>query len=308
MSLSATIEPIMAPDYDAMLQHLEYLFGRAMDGMIEIAWTDTKTKRLQHAELFDVGDLDAAAEKALKVNAQEFCNVYVGAALRKPGTSSSTRAKDNDFHATWALHVDLDDEGAPEIAKKAYEAATLSPPLVTVTGRHPHTRAQLWWSLEEPITDPGRYRRLLRFLAEALLGDTTVCNPSRVMRLGGTIAWPVKGGRRTEITELKVYKDRRQEFGPEEFERVFARRDDAVEPNTDGQTNGGGGLNLVTGLNVDSVIGRIKAGNQWHINVVRLVGHWVNRGWSDNEMSRTRFPWTQNWLNRSVQGGPEHDR
>ena len=26
------------------------------------------------------------------------------------------------------------------------------------------------------------------------------------------------------------------------------------------------------------------------------------------EMSRTRFPWTQNWLNRSVQGGPEHDR
>ena len=27
-----------------------------------------------------------------------------------------------------------------------------------------------------------------------------------------------------------------------------------------------------------------------------------------NAVSRTRFPWTQNWLNRSVQGGPEHDR
>ena len=26
------------------------------------------------------------------------------------------------------------------------------------------------------------------------------------------------------------------------------------------------------------------------------------------ELSRTRFPWTQNWLNRSVQGGPEQDR
>ena len=25
-------------------------------------------------------------------------------------------------------------------------------------------------------------------------------------------------------------------------------------------------------------------------------------------LSRTRFPWTQNWRNRSVQGGPEHDR
>ena len=29
---------------------------------------------------------------------------------------------------------------------------------------------------------------------------------------------------------------------------------------------------------------------------------------SDEKLSRTRFPWTQNWLNRSVQGGPEHDR
>ena len=28
----------------------------------------------------------------------------------------------------------------------------------------------------------------------------------------------------------------------------------------------------------------------------------------DLYVSRTRFPWTQNWLNRSVQGGPEHDR
>ena len=28
----------------------------------------------------------------------------------------------------------------------------------------------------------------------------------------------------------------------------------------------------------------------------------------DLQLSRTRFPWTQNWLNRSVQGGPEHDR
>ena len=28
----------------------------------------------------------------------------------------------------------------------------------------------------------------------------------------------------------------------------------------------------------------------------------------DYYLSRTRFPWTQNWLNQSVQGGPEHDR
>ena len=31
-------------------------------------------------------------------------------------------------------------------------------------------------------------------------------------------------------------------------------------------------------------------------------------GFTAERLSRTRFPWTQNWLNRSVQGGPEHDR
>ena len=112
-------EPVMVPDYDTILQHLETLFGRALDGMIEIAWTDPNTKNLQHAELFDVGDLDTAAEKALEVNARKFCNVYVGAALRKSGTFPGTRAKDDDFHAAWSLHVDLDDDGAPDAARTA---------------------------------------------------------------------------------------------------------------------------------------------------------------------------------------------
>ncbi len=222
MTHTAAVQPIMDPDYDAMLQHLESLFGRAPVGMIEISWTDAKTKRLQHAQLFDVGDLDMAAEKAHEINGRDFCNVYVGAALRKPGTFPGARAKDDDFHAAWALHVDLDDAGAPEAAKTAYQDARLTPPIAIVTGRHPHTRAQLWWPLDEPVTDPEQYRRLLRALADGLYGDTTVCNPSRVMRLGGTIAWPVKEGRRTEKTELKVYKDRRQEFGVGEFERAFA--------------------------------------------------------------------------------------
>ena len=38
------------------------------------------------------------------------------------------------------------------------------------------------------------------------------------------------------------------------------------------------------------------------LNVLFAIGD------DDMRVSRTRFPWTQNWLNRSVQGGPEHDR
>ena len=38
------------------------------------------------------------------------------------------------------------------------------------------------------------------------------------------------------------------------------------------------------------------------VNIARQLGY------RRVVVSRTRFPWTQNWLNRSVQGGPEHDR
>ena len=46
--------------------------------------------------------------------------------------------------------------------------------------------------------------------------------------------------------------------------------------------------------------------------IAKYGGRYLIRGGEltplEETLSRTRFPWTQNWLNRSVQGGPEHDR
>jgi RecA-family ATPase len=275
MKTANNVHPILQPDFDAILQHLEMLFGRASDGMVEIAWTDGNTKRLQHAELFDVGDLDMAAEKAFEQNAREFQNVYVGAALRKPGTFPGARAKDDDFMAAWSFHADLDDEGAPDRAKAVYSEKGLMPPVAVTTGRKPHKRAQLWFPVEDPITDPEAYRAQLQALADALGGDTTVTNPSRVMRLGGTVAWPIKAGRVAEKTELHVFTDRRQTFFAEEMARAFSK----VQPSPTALN-----LNTHDTLDTEALAKQIAAGHQWHDNMIRLVGHWVSRGWSDHEI------------------------
>ena len=51
----------------------------------------------------------------------------------------------------------------------------------------------------------------------------------------------------------------------------------------------------------DAILDRAKDGSYTQFEVQRgLPAKYL--------VSRTRFPWTQNWLNRSVQGGPEHDR
>lgn len=207
--MSASVHTLSKPNPDAMRQHVEHLFGGYLDGyhdgLIELSWTDTRPDEsgkysLKHARLFRTDEIDALIDEAARLNAQPMCNVYIGAALRKPDTAPFGRAKDADALCLTAAYVDLDDEGAALAAKDIY--GKVKPTLVVVTGYAPHTRAQLWWQLDEPMTDPEQWQALIRGMAAALRGDPVVSNPSRVMRLAGSVAWPVKEGRTVELTKI----------------------------------------------------------------------------------------------------------
>lgn len=41
-----SLAPILEPDADVMLRHLQAVFGNAGDGLVELAWTDPETRRL----------------------------------------------------------------------------------------------------------------------------------------------------------------------------------------------------------------------------------------------------------------------
>lgn len=206
--MNAIVQPIYTPNAVAMRQHLDHLFGGYLDGchdgLIELAWTETIAidgkHPLKHAKLFGTDQADDLIEEAMRLNSQPMCNVYIGAALRKPTTAPFGRTSDADAYALTAAYVDLDDPGAATSAKEIYGKA--KPTFIVVTGNSPHTRAQMWWKLDEPLTDPALWSSLLRGMAAAMKGDSTVTNPARVMRLAGSIAWPVKEGRKTEITNI----------------------------------------------------------------------------------------------------------
>jgi hypothetical protein len=206
---SDNIHNLFTPQPDEMLAHAEHLFGGYLggchDGLIELAWTDTTTHALRHARLYGTDELEELVAHAVMLNIQQGCNVYLGAALRKPGTAPFARAKDSDFFALTCAYADLDEPGAATTAKDKY--GTAKPTKVVITGRTPHARAQLWWRLDEPIVDPRLSEGLLKGLAKGLDGDPTVVNASRVMRLAGSVAWPVKDGRVTEMTSLLTPKE-----------------------------------------------------------------------------------------------------
>ena len=276
----------LVPDRAAMIAHLEHLFGGFIedaDGLIEIAWTADKPHpvngkyALQHTRLFGTDQIEEAADFAVEINSQPMRNVYVGGALRKPETPHHGRTSDDDVLATTAVWADLDSEDSARSAKVNY--SDLKPTFIVMTGTHPHNRVQCWWKLSENITDPARLRNLLSGIAHRMGGDTSVVNPSRVMRLAGTIAWPQKEGRVTELTRvIPLREPGLQAYLPEHVERIFPPVHSLAAHREKRQADGGDGTILrergALGLNT----GKITDGRERYMrdvilaNLVELAG------------------------------------
>lgn len=271
-----------------MHQHLEHLFGGFLDGchdgLIEIAYTDTGDKKLRHARLFGTDEIEDAAQFAYEQNLIEGQNVYVGAALRKSDSAKDKRANDVEILCLTAFYTDLDEGEAVAQAKKRYRGCP--PTCVVVTGRTPHTRAQLWWRQETPEWDMGRARAQNSALATAFGGDRTVVNPSRVMRLAGSLAWPHKPGRIKERTELQLFDHSRPKSYPlGQLQKSFSPAEEK-SPDAPAAKVSSATLNIGSPdpLSIEAMLHAIRSGHQWHNNVLRLVGHWIARGWSDAEI------------------------
>jgi hypothetical protein len=293
MSEASTIQP----DPIAMLRHVELVFGGgfdgALDGLVELAWTDPATGSLRNAQMFGTDQLEELVERAAELNRTERCNVYVGAALRKPGTALAKRTADSDFHSAPFAWADIDDD-CVEAAIKAAKAAGVPATMTVVTGRHPHMRAQFWWRLVDAERDGAAIKALCSTIGLALGGDSTVSNPGRVLRLGGSIAWPLKPGRVVESTEVHIPEDDRppaywasalaQAFAaPAPLLQTVPAASEPSAPSLAPSTSKP--LELPIGsLSVEATLAAIQRNDHWHQNAVRLVGNWVARGLSDSEI------------------------
>lgn len=154
--------------------------------MLEIAFGTTEPRK---AHLFELSELHRAVEFAARVNRAGY-QVYVGMALRKPGIPISRRAGKKVFYGSfWAW---LDD--AADWAKAAAAARDCPPDVIVCTGQEPSWRGQYLWRFIQPVTDVDRLESLNRGI-ERQLGGEDVHNCDRLMRMAGTVNWPLKTGR-----------------------------------------------------------------------------------------------------------------
>lgn len=282
----------LVPDAGAIRAFCAWWFQFANKGVIEIGWLDAEGRGLVHFEQFARDDLDALAATAVQANLVPGQACYVRAATVLPWTAGSHRTTDMDFEQAPGIWGDID---TPEQFEQARTVQTIVRPNgQVITGTVPHMRVQSWFRTSEPIASPELVRSLNVRLHKLYGGDSSVVNPSRLMRLPGTIAWPWKVGRAPEITQFvrPPPDDPRPASYPISLltsqlpggaDHEQQRTNGAESPRMNGHISSGA-FGLGGGVTVSAYIQAIRAGHEWHNNVIRLVAHWVSRGWSSLEI------------------------
>ena len=294
----------LRPNADAMFDALSFWFGLCTDGEIELGWRDPATKTLNRFKRFPLTDIEPLVTFAYDVNIQPGANMYFRVCTLKSLPGPTT---DEHFLQAPGAHIDHDDAGS--VARLSSHPLPLKPAYLVITGRDPEIRGQTFWPVDEPITDPAIVRELNGGLAQFFGGDPAVVNPTRLMRLPGSIAWPVKKGRKVaEITQLLWPADQRSKrLHANELLNVIRAQIAPLGVNSQpfGVNYEMAAVNSAVGAiyqepvettekpwqppvrqnaPISELISATRQPGQWHSSVLRLVASWLNRGLSDREI------------------------
>jgi hypothetical protein len=170
--------------------------------------------------------MDDAVEFAVGMN-RLGRNVY---AVRNPiRERSSGSASDTDIIAARYLWADCDD---PIAAGNVLRFDGPKWTAAVTTGKIPNTRAHVYWELSEWCYDLDQWRAMQTTIAAHFASDPAVINPSRIMRLAGTITYPAaKKRERGYVSELVTlnteYNEPRLPVTLDQMARVFGSRQPA---------------------------------------------------------------------------------
>jgi hypothetical protein len=272
---TTVVESIVQPDESAIKAHLVILFAPLREeypgGLVEICYGSTAPNQAAYFNLHDDGLTGAASFAAARNRAGE--NIYIGVNPRKPSTSTRHRASDSDVEiAVWQF-ADIDK--AESLQSLGRNLRPLPPFFTIDSGTVPHRRPHLYWRLSEPVWNMAPWTERQSGIAAALGGDAVI-NPSRIMRLAGTVNFPpqhkLQRGYAVERTTLKTqFEDERDPVSPEEIAAAFPPRvTETVTPSISaGQTT----LSTMRPTRIHDLIEACRSGSEWHNHMIRLVGH-----------------------------------
>jgi hypothetical protein len=234
-------------DPGAIRDHLRHMTRRwgelGQDCVFEVRFlTSDNEAEVRNVARFpaDEAGIEYACEHITEMNRHRL-NAYavvnpIDAHARIPAGKA---ASDDTIIASCFHWADADDA---EAAENIRSFVGPRPTYYVLTGTQPCLRPHVYWELEEPTRNLEAWTATQRAIAATLKSDRTVVNPSRIMRIAGTVNWPKPKkqakGYTQEITTLRIYSpDERPRVSSERMARAFTGSPDA----------GGNGFTIDTG-------------------------------------------------------------
>lgn len=283
-----TEQAVTMPDAAAIKRDLEYMTARWSElnapAVFEIrAFKENASPQVSK---FAPDWIDEAVDWAESMNSLGF-NIY---AVRNPIRADiSGSAKDDDIIASFFLWADCDD---PASAGNVHRFDGPKWSAAVVTGNVPTVRVHTYWQLETACTDMAEWRSMQETIAAHFGSDRSVVNPSRIMRVGGTVAYPAKHkqerGYVKELTTIRTqYDEERKLVTIDQMRRVFGASAPAQKPETTFTVDTG-----PQALDRERTAIQAMSGQEWNNAVLRLVGSYVRKGLSDPEIHALTDPLT----------------
>ena len=220
------------PDSSVVRQHLEHITRRwdELDAkaLFEVRFlTADDRAQVRNVARFspDATGIDMAVDHIAAMN-EHHLNAYVVVnpidAARKIETGKA--ATDADILGSFFHWADADDAQAAENIRSFVGP---KPTYFVLTGTAPTLRPHVYWELEDATQNLAAWTDTQKAIAATLRTDPAVVNPSRIMRIAGTINWPKPSkqekGYIAERTTLRIYdEDERPLVTSERMARAFA--------------------------------------------------------------------------------------
>jgi hypothetical protein len=226
------------------------------------------------SQKFSYKKIPDAVEFAKAKNDQKY-NVYTTINPISPNVDKN--ARDENVSLAFFNFADADDLTGVDALKKFCDIQ--KPEFTVITGRIPHLRFHGYWRLLEPCSDMALWRETQEQIALNFQTDTVVKNPSRIMRVPGTISYPSgKKSAQGYIDELVVLSINPN---PIPFADISSWSNFLQKPARSETFDIDLGKNS---LDLNALKEAILSGQNWHDNMLRLVGRLVADGSSKEEI------------------------
>ena len=140
-------------------------------------------------QIFTLEVVAEAVDFAVQMNATKL-NVYMMINPINPEAviKAGKGATDDDILCAHYSFADADDrQGLQGLTSLA---DNLPPDIHVTTGTIPHERSHAYWKLDKPCYDMNFWTSKQAHIADQCDTDRSVKNPSRIMRLPGTVSYP----------------------------------------------------------------------------------------------------------------------